>query len=319
MFKTSIGTNILQAIQFLKEGEIVAIPTETVYGLAANALNSNAVAKIFEAKNRPHFDPLIVHLKSVDEIKKYAQNIPETAYTLAQKFMPGPLTMLLPKQNIIPNLVTSGLEKVGLRIPNHQLTLQLLNNLDFPLAAPSANPFGYISPTTAKHVAAQLNGKIPYILDGGSCGIGVESTIVEPTENKIIVHRLGGVSLEELKENFTDVVLNLNHTSNPMSSGQLLSHYAPKKRLIFTNSVESEIQLNAILNIAVITFYTTTYSGAKVFPLSINKDLNEAAANLFNTMRVLDNSDFDLIIAEHFPEHGLGRAINDRLKRASYR
>lgn len=319
MFKTSIGTNILQAIQFLKEGEIVAIPTETVYGLAANALNSNAVAKIFEAKNRPHFDPLIVHLKSVDEIKKYAQNIPETAYTLAQKFMPGPLTMLLPKQNIIPNLVTSGLEKVGLRIPNHQLTLQLLNNLDFPLAAPSANPFGYISPTTAKHVAAQLNGKIPYILDGGSCGIGVESTIVEPTENKIIVHRLGGVSLEELKENFTDVVLNLNHTSNPMSSGQLLSHYAPKKRLIFTNSVESEIKLNAILNIAVITFYTTTYSGANVFPLSINKDLNEAAANLFNTMRVLDNSDFDLIIAEHFPEHGLGRAINDRLKRASYR
>lgn len=318
MFTTNIGTDLVKAKQFLEEGEVVAIPTETVYGLAANALNPNAVAKIFEAKNRPHFDPLIVHLKNVDEFEKYAQNIPDSAYILAERFLPGPLTLLLPKQSVIPDLVTSGLETVGLRIPYHQLTLELLNSLDFPLAAPSANPFGYISPTTAKHVADQLNNKIPYILDGGSCGVGVESTIVEPTANGIIVHRLGGISLEELKSNFKDVSLNLNHASNPKSSGQLLSHYAPKKRLIFTSSVQQEIETHTESNIAVISFFETSYSNATVFPLSKVKDLNEAASNLFKVMRHLDEGVFDLIIAEKFPEYGLGRAINDRLQRAAY-
>ena len=175
---TITGTDIEKAKQFLMNGELVAIPTETVYGLAANALNEEAVIKIFEVKNRPSFNPLIIHCDSWQTAQQYVQQVPEKAHLLAEKFTPGPLTFLLAKRNIIPDLVTAGSEKVAIRIPNHPLALALLQSLDFPLAAPSANPFGYISPTTAAHVFENLNEKIPYILDGGSATIGLESTIM---------------------------------------------------------------------------------------------------------------------------------------------
>jgi L-threonylcarbamoyladenylate synthase len=317
MLNTQMGSDLKVAESFLAAGELVAIPTETVYGLAANALNEIAVAKIFEAKNRPTFDPLIVHIASIQDIFKYSENITDLAMQLAEKFMPGPLTLLVQKKSIIPHLVTSGLDTVGLRIPNHALTLKLLQQLSFPLAAPSANPFGYISPTTAEHVLAQLNGKLPYILNGGNCSVGVESTIVEATKNEIIVHRLGGVPVEDLKTVCANVVLNINQSSNPKAPGKLLIHYAPKKQLFFTDNLPAMLNQHEHKNVAVITFFNQQIDGATAFPLSINKNLNEAASNLFKTMRFLDQSEFDVIIAEAFPNKGLGLAINDRLTRAS--
>lgn len=317
MFNTEIGCDLDTAQKFLTAGELVAIPTETVYGLAANALNEIAVAKIFEAKNRPAFDPLIVHIASVDEIPKYAEQVTDLAMQLSRKFMPGPLTILFQKKSVIPHLVTSGLETVGLRVPNQPLTLALLQQLNFPLAAPSANPFGYISPTAAEHVLAQLSGKLPYILNGGNCAVGVESTIVEATDNEIIVHRVGGVPIEYLKTVCPNIVLHLNQSSNPKAPGKLHIHYAPRKQLIFTDNLSATLHQHRNKRVAVITFYSQQVDGATAFPLSVTKNLNEAAGNLFKTMRILDESNFDLIVAETFPNYGLGLAINDRLRRAS--
>ena len=230
-----ISNEIKQAQVHLNAGELVAIPTETVYGLAANALDSKVVAKIFEVKNRPTFDPLIVHIAYPSEVEKYAAAFPGPARDLAMKFWPGPLTLLLRKRNNIPDLVTAGLNTVGIRCPNHPLTLALLRALDFPLAAPSANPFGYISPTTAQHVQDQLDDKIPFILDGGPCSVGLESTIVGFENGNITIHRLGGLSVEAIEAVVGKVEIKDKSTSNPQAPGQLDSHYAPQKKLIVGN------------------------------------------------------------------------------------
>ena len=321
MFNTIIGKDISSAKSFLEKGEPVGIPTETVYGLAANALNDDAVLKIFSVKNRPHFDPLIVHTHSKNEIGKYVEEIPALAQKLVDAFMPGPITVLLKKKSIIPDLVTSGLDNVAIRIPDHSLTLELLKQLDFPLAAPSANPFGYISPTTAQHVFDQLQGKIPYILDGGATNVGVESTIVgfendEPDcrQASPVVYRLGGLAIEEIERVVGKVRLSLNESSNPKSPGMLKSHYAPKKRLVIGESDDWLIG-----NKGVIAFdkYVEGIEKQNQILLSPSGNLNEAAKNLFAAMRKLDAGDVDEIIAVKFPDEGLGRAINDRLKRAS--
>ena len=186
-----IGKDIEKSAALLASGELVAIPTETVYGLAGNALDEKAVVQIFKSKNRPRFDPLIVHVAGIDQVYNYVESIPEELKALAEAFWPGPLTLLLTKKSIIPDLVTSGLGKVGVRVPNHALTLSLLERLDFPLAAPSANPFGYISPTSASHVQDHLGDKLAYILDGGHCEVGLESTIVGMEEGQVIIYRLG--------------------------------------------------------------------------------------------------------------------------------
>ncbi len=313
-FITHIGKDVSQAVALLQNGVTVAIPTETVYGLAANALNEEAVLKIFEVKNRPHFDPLIVHVAGKEHIEKYVTDIPEPAKKLMEAFMPGPVTLLLKKKTIIPDLVTSGLDTVAIRIPQHPLALELLRQLDFPLAAPSANPFGYISPTTAQHVYDQLQGKIPYILDGGATDVGVESTIVGFDKNAVIVYRLGGLAIHEIENLVGKVLININESSNPLAPGSLKSHYAPKKKLLFfpdTKPLEK--------NIAVIAFdqFDKNYPEEKQVLLSPSGDLHEAARNLFSVMRQLDNGNAELIITVKFPEHGLGLAINDRLKRAS--
>ncbi len=311
---TTIGTDIQQAKQLLAAGQVVGIPTETVYGLAGNALNPDAVLKIFEAKQRPHFDPLIVHTHSIAEVSKYAAEIPAKAQLLMERFMPGPLTVLLKKQSIIPDLVTSGLDSVAIRVPQHPLALQLLQQLDFPLAAPSANPFGYISPTTAQHVYDQLQGIIPYVLDGGATTVGVESTIVGFEGDDVIVYRVGGLAVEEIEAIVGKVHINTNESSNPKTPGALKSHYAPKKPLLFGDAT----QLPTDKNIAVIAFdtYIDGIPQAQQTLLSPTGDLNEAAKNLFAAMRELDNGDADIIFALRFPNEGLGRAINDRLKRA---
>lgn len=310
-----IGCDLNKAAYFLKEGKLVAIPTETVYGLAANALDAQAVIKIFEAKNRPTFDPLIVHTFALTEVEKFIKHIPEKARILAEKFWPGPLTILFQKKDIIPDIVTSGLNTVGVRIPNHPLTLELLKKIDFPLAAPSANPFGYVSPTTAQHVFDQLGDKIEYILDGGACKVGVESTIIGFENDIPIVYRLGGLAIEDIEKHIGKVSIKLNISSNPISPGMLKSHYAPLKELIYGN-IDSLLELHKDKKIGVISFY-------KKYPcynivLSENKSLNEAAEHFFAAIRQMDaNENVEIIICETFPEEGIGRALNDRLKRAA--
>ena len=318
MYKTIVNQDLEQATNLLYNGNVVAIPTETVYGLAANALNSDAVLEIFKVKERPFFDPLIVHVHSVTAAAQWVEEIPEAAHLLFEAFSPGPLTILLPKKNIISDLVTSGLPQVAIRIPNHPLALALLEKTNLPLAAPSANPFGYISPTSSQHVFDQLQGKIQMILDGGTCEVGVESTIVGFEEGKTIVYRLGGLEVEAIEKVVGKVVIKTNNSSNPKSPGMLKSHYAPRKPL-YLQPIEDDFFIEINKKIGVISF-------SKSFPqaniqqiLSLKGDLHEAAKNLFSAMRFLDEQDIDIIIAEPLPNKGLGRAINDRLKRASSR
>jgi len=312
---TEINDDIEKAIQLLCNNEIVAIPTETVYGLAGNALSPEAITKIYTAKKRPFFNPLILHTHDINEIEKYA-DVSNAAMHLMQQFMPGPFTILLPKKNIVPDLLTAGSTKVAVRIPAHKMAIELLRQLDFPLAAPSANPFGYISPVTAMHVYEHLNGEIPYVLDGGSCSVGVESTIVEVTTEQIIIHRLGGIGKEAIEAVATlPVVLQKKHA--PIStSGQLKSHYAPTTPLLVGN-VEELIKQHINQKIAVISF-NTTFIGVDNFVLSTTSSLSEAASNLFATLHTIDAKDYDVIIAEKFPEEGIGAAINDRLERAQF-
>ncbi len=310
-----IGKDILKAKQLLEKGELVAIPTETVYGLAGNALNLDAVTKIFAVKNRPSFDPLIVHVPDLNAVSTYTEDFSDKAIQLATRFWPGPLTLLLKKKNIIPDLVTSGLDHVGIRCPDHALTRSLLQSLDFPLAAPSANPFGYVSPTRPEHVNEQLGDKIAYILDGGVCNIGIESTIVGFKEEKGIVFRLGGLSIEEIENVVGSVDVLLHSSSNPNAPGQLKNHYAPHKKVVL-GDIEQHIAHALNKGIAVLSF-KKKYDVTHQFVLSPSGDLAEAAKNLFLALRTLDKLPVDTILTELVPNEGLGRAINDRLKRAA--
>ncbi|MDQ3109953.1 MAG: L-threonylcarbamoyladenylate synthase [Bacteroidota bacterium] len=316
--QTITGTDISKAAEILTQGGLVAIPTETVYGLAANALDPAAVLKIYETKGRPAFNPLIVHVHSAKDFSKYAVEVPELVKLLAEKFSPGPITFVLPKKSIIPDIVTGGGDTVALRVPGHPITLKLLAHLDFPLAAPSANPFGYISPVNAMHVADQLDGLIPYILDGGPSIIGVESTVVTVEQNKLIVLRLGGVALEDLKDVVGEVELRINSSSDPKSPGQLKSHYAPKIPLRL-GKMEELLEEFSGKKKALLSFTQKFEAENKIAEeiLSPSGDLNEAARNLFSALRNLDNSGAEIILAEKFPGHGLGLAINDRLERAA--
>lgn len=318
-----IGTDIEYAAQLLKQGEVIAIPTETVYGLAANAFNTIAVAKIFEIKNRPYFNPLIVHVKNLEYIQSVTLNTDERLLHLMKKFSPGPLTILTEKKNIIPDIVTAGSNRVAIRIPQHKITLNLLHQLDFPLAAPSANPFQYISPTSAHQVYEQLSNKIPYILDGGKCKVGIESTIVGIEDNKVVIYRLGGITLEDIQKEIGTVEIK-NHSTQKnivQAPGQIQKHYAPKKTVLIGNPNEL---LNKFFNkkIILITFGKknippTNNNTLVIYNLSENSDLIEAASRLFETLYLADASDADIIIAEPLPDKGLGKTINDRLKRAA--
>lgn len=319
--QTIIGKQIEAAAQLLAAGQLVAIPTETVYGLAANALDPEAVLKIFEAKNRPQFNPLIVHIKNWEEASAYATDIPEIAQRLAEHFCPGPLTFLLPKKNIIPDLVTAGSPLVALRVPNHPTALALLSTLDFPLAAPSANEFGYISPTTAQHVYDSLAGKINYILDGGTTEVGVESTIIGfSPEGQVIIHRVGGIAIESIEAVLGQACIQSmkGNAVSPQTSGQLKSHYAPHTELYIGTVPELAAQFEGkkIVSIHFCQSYPAYADKVQQFVLSTSGDLKEAARQLFSTMRLIDQLGADIIIAERFPDEGLGKAINDRLQRA---
>jgi L-threonylcarbamoyladenylate synthase len=314
-----IGTDIQLAKELLDKGEIVAIPTETVYGLAADATNEKAIVKIFEAKNRPFFDPLISHFRDLDMVKEWVPNIPEKALELAKQFWPGSLTLILPKSARIPDIVTSGLNTMAVRVPKHSLTHSLLSKLDYPLAAPSANPFGYISPTTAAHVDEQLGSKIEYILDGGKCRIGLESTIISfanPLKTRLLRH--GGIARETLEAIIGGVDVELNSGSNPEAPGQLKRHYSPKTKFVLSANVDAELHKlsSKETKIGVLRFQKDLQKKDHEY-LCEAGDLSEAASNLFSKLRAMDELGYDLIIAEKAPEMGLGLAINDRLNRAS--
>ncbi|HMO61743.1 MAG TPA: L-threonylcarbamoyladenylate synthase [Ferruginibacter sp.] len=318
--QTVTGTDIIAAANYLKAGELVAIPTETVYGLAGNALDENAVIKIFTTKGRPRFNPLILHVASWTAAERYVKNIPTKAYSLAAAFMPGPVSFLLPKNDLVPDIVTAGSDKVAVRVPGHPLTQQLLQLLPFPLAAPSANPFGYISPTTAAHVRENLGGKIPYILDGGPARVGVESTIIGFDEaGQPLLYRSGGIGTEAIEEVLGEKILKAGTAAahQPETSGRLKSHYAPHTPL-YLGHITAMTQLWAGKKIALISFKDeyAHLPAAKHFVLSPAGNLNEAASKLFAVLREADSSGYDVILTEKFPNHGIGRAINDRLEKA---
>ena len=315
-----IGTDINHAAELLREGQLVAMPTETVYGLAGNALDLSAVSQIFKVKNRPSFDPLIIHLPDFDRVSLFVDLVPEEALILAEAFMPGPLTLLLEKSGKVPDMVTAGSPLVAVRIPGHPVARQLLGQLDFPLAAPSANPFGYISPTTANHVDQQLGAQIPYILDGGPCKVGLESTIVGFPSGQPTVYRKGGIAVESLEAVIGPVEVKQHSTSNPQAPGMLKSHYAPRIPLVL-GQPEDFLKEYGANEMGCIRFQSEFDGIASAHQLVLSRkgDFPEAAQRLFAGMRHLDTLDLSIIVAELVPEEGLGRAINDRLRRAAAR
>ncbi|MEP7014515.1 MAG: L-threonylcarbamoyladenylate synthase [Verrucomicrobiota bacterium] len=318
--KTNISTDRAAAVELLRNGEVVALPTETVYGLAADALNPIAVAKIFEAKERPSFDPLIVHLPNGDWLEKLA-DLPaqdrQLIVKLAEEFWPGPFTMVLPKREIVPEIVTAGLETVAIRISAHSIFAKIVSAFGKPLAAPSANRFGRISPTTAQHVRDELDGRIPLIIDSGPTAHGIESTIISIRNGKIDILRRGPITAEQLA-NFgkIEVTVRVETISAP---GQLPSHYAPKTPLRLIDDAQSFLPANdQRVGLLAWNHRRPSQKFLAVRKLSESQDLREAAANLFGYLRELDALDVDLIVAEQVPSQGLGAAISDRLRRASH-
>lgn len=314
-----IGNNIPYAIELLNSNKLVAIPTETVYGLAANAFNENAVLNIYKTKNRPQFNPLIIHSNRIERFEEWGLLIPADVKLLAQHFWPGPITFIIPANHKIPEIVTAGTGAVAIRVPNHPITLALLSKLNFPLAAPSANPSGFISPTSAIHVEQQLGNKIDYILDGGICKVGLESTIISFLENEPKILRFGGLAIEAIEAVLNKKLATSSSNDKIVAPGMLSKHYAPIHPLQIVENLSESIHLFDKNRVGVISF-SESYAEVPTdhqFILSKSKDLNEAASNLFAAMRHVDELDLDIILSEKFPNIGLGFAINDRLKRAS--
>ena len=318
--KTQVSTDRNSAVELLRQGEAVALPTETVYGLAADALNPIAVAKIFEAKGRPRFDPLIIHLPDPGWLEKVADPLKQDRQlvsSLAEKFWPGPFTMVLPKRDIIPEIVTAGLETVAVRISAHPIFSEIVSAFGKPLSAPSANRFGRISPTTAKHVLDELNGHIPLIIDAGPTTHGIESTIVAVHDSKIDILRRGPITSEQLSK-FGEVGIATVREKISVP-GQLPSHYAPKTPLRILDNLKSFTPMtNERCALLAWTPIKNDERFVAIRNLSRQQDLREAAANLFRYLRELDALDVDLIVAERVPGEGLGAAILDRLQRASH-
>jgi L-threonylcarbamoyladenylate synthase len=310
-----------RAVELLEKGEPVALPTETVYGLAANALDPIAVAKIFEAKERPHFDPLIVHLPDRDWLDRIAavhDDERQGIGKLADRFWPGPLTIVLPKREIIPDIVTAGLDTVAVRISSHTVFAQIIEAFGRPLAAPSANRFGRVSPTTAQHVCDELDGRIPLIVDAGPTAQGIESTIVAVRAGKIHILRRGPVTTEQLsKFGKIDIAGPIGKVFAP---GQFPTHYAPRTPLrLIEDAGAFSPEENQRVGLLAWNSARSEKDFAVVRCLSERQDFRQAAANLFYYLRELDQSDLDLIVAERVPLRGLGAAIMDRLQRAAHR
>jgi L-threonylcarbamoyladenylate synthase len=329
-FLPATPENIAAAAQIIQAGGLVAFPTETVYGLGANALDEKAVAKIFTAKGRPAADPLIVHLSGLDQLTRVVSSVSPAAQTLAEAFWPGPLTLILPKQPAVPGLVTSDLDSVAVRVPDHPVALALIRAAGLPVAAPSANRFGHTSPTTAKHVLHDLDGRIDLILDGGSTSIGVESTVLDLSTSPARILRPGGVTREMLEAVLGPVtVLGQRKKAEKglPSPGLLEKHYAPRAEMLLFTGENARQALAAHLTAA-------SAAGRKVGVLAADEeaaelaeagavvyrlgpDLDSIARQIYAGMRWLDRQGVDLILCRDFGATGLGLAIRDRLTRAA--
>lgn len=315
------GTDVSFAAQCLSEDKLVVIPTETVYGLAANGLKTSAVLKIFEAKKRPRFNPLILHTNSLEKIHPLVKNIPESGIKLAKKFWPGPMSLLLTKSDLVPDLVTAGSPFVVVRIPNHPLTLDLLSRLSFPIAAPSANLYQQISPTNPGHLHHEILEKTAYVLDGGNCTIGIESTIIGFEDNRPIILREGGITANDIQK-----VTGIEVTPASIqikTPGSDKVHYSTQKKLILTDNILNYLRNNQISE------PTTFISWKKIeaenlksedmlYFWSAQQEISDAAIHLYDLLHQADSNNTRLIIAETVPNEGIGIAINDRLKRAAH-
>ncbi|MDH4081915.1 MAG: L-threonylcarbamoyladenylate synthase [Nitrospira sp.] len=316
----SDAASLRLAGRIIKTGGLVAFPTETVYGLGCDAMNPEAAAKVFEAKQRPQFDPLIVHLADRAQLDNVVASQPPMAQTLMDEFWPGPLTLVLPKQSIVPDLVTAGLSTVAVRMPNHPIAQALIREAGTPIAAPSANPFGYVSPTTARHVSESLRNKVDIILDGGPCQVGVESTIVSLLGPQPQLLRPGSITLEQLAAVIGPVCSLPPSYNHPIAPGQLARHYATLTPLTILTSAGTRPVLRpneraGLLLISQSRESQTCFAAVEV--LSPTDDIREAARNLFAALRKLDSLGLDRIYAEPCREVGLGVAIMDRLRRCA--
>ncbi len=310
-------SNIAKAANTIKKGGLVAFPTETVYGLGANGFDPIAVAKIFEVKRRPAFNPLILHVSDKRMLRRISNYKNDLLELLIKKFWPGPLTVVIPKNKIVPEIVTAGNPTVAVRMPDHKIALELIEKCGVPIAAPSANDFGKLSPTTAEHVEKQLKGKVDLILDGGRCSVGVESTIIKIDDDGIQLLRPGGMPVESIEEYTGKLRRKGGSTDKPLSPGRLPFHYAPNIPIAFLN--KKEIGNHERKRLGAIFFkenknINANFASVKI--LTPNGDMREAATNLFSFLHELENENLDLILVEKIEETGLGVAIMDRLKKA---
>ncbi len=309
-----IGTDIDFAASLLNKGELVVIPTETVYGLAANAFDPKAVEKIYALKKRPKTNPLILHISSMEEAHKYVNDIPEVAQRLMNHFWPGPLTVLLEKSAIVPDNITAGSKKVALRVPRKEITLELLRKIDFPLVAPSANPFTYISPTRPEHLLYCYGANTPYILDGGSCEEGIESTIVGFENNEVVVYRVGAITVEEIEKiSGFSTRLFIKNEDTEVTPGMHHKHYSPRTNVLLASIEEIKKMENE--NRGWITF-SEHIERPNSFFLG-ESGLKLAASQLYATLYRMDEMNLTQIVIERIPETELGRSIMDRLKRSA--
>ena len=307
-----------KAVQELTAGKAVSIPTETVYGLAANAFDEEAVRQVFALKNRPAFNPLIVHIGRKEQVDELARDIPVAGRALMDAFWPGPLTLLLKKTALVSDQVTAGKSTVALRMPRHPLTLELLRRLPFPLVAPSANRSNHISPTTPGHVRQSLGARVPFILDGGPCSMGIESTIIGFSEGQPVLYRWGSLSREDIEAVAGPLVLTDSSQDEIRSPGQLKKHYSPRTPLEICSDPRQRLQQLKGQRVGLLLW--TALPDLGHWPqriLAPGGQPAEGARRLFAALYELDQMDLDLILAQPVPEEGLGRAINDRLRKAA--
>ena len=316
-----ITKDLKKAIAFLNTNELVAIPTETVYGLAANGIQTEAIQKIFHVKNRPANNPLILHFPNLPSIIPFTGPLQDDALKLAKAFWPGPLTLLLPKTDKVPEIITAGNTRVAVRIPAHPLTRELLEKIPYPLAAPSANPSGYISPTLPEHVEKQLGNYIPLILDGGACTRGIESTILGWNEDQWpIIYRSGSITAKDIEKVLDKKPLVADAKIKTLEApGMLTSHYSPQTPTLVTDDIKGAAARYSDKKIGIIYGMQKldVEVAFKEITLSETGSFEEIAQNLYKSMHEMDHSGIDILIIEKIPEEGMGKAINDRLSRAS--
>ncbi|WP_111684907.1 L-threonylcarbamoyladenylate synthase [Winogradskyella tangerina] len=314
-----ISKDIAKAVELLSNEELVAIPTETVYGLAGNIYSEKAITAIFETKQRPKFNPLIVHIPSVAYLEKIVTDIPEKAKLLADAFWPGPITLVLNKKDTIPDLITAGKDTVAVRVPNHPTTLELLERLEFPLAAPSANPFNRISPTKPEHVEDYFKNEIKMVLDGGACTKGIESTIIGFENDQPVLYRHGSTPIEAIEAVVGTLHIKNKNEVAPSAPGMLERHYAPKTKTVLTDDLQKTINDHSGKRIGLLLYNDILNDDLIDFKIVLTQgqNLEEAASKLYDALHQLDKQDLDIIIAERLPDFGLGKSINDRLLRAT--